>query len=32
MRAFDRAIGLAPSHHMVRVIEGHTYLRWKGTP
>ena len=32
MRAFDRAIALAPDYHMVKVIRGHTYLRWKGTP
>ena len=32
MRAFDRAIELAPNNHMVRVIKGHTYLRWQGTP
>jgi tetratricopeptide (TPR) repeat protein len=32
MRAFDRAIALAPDYHMVKVIKGHTYLRWKGTP
>jgi serine/threonine-protein kinase len=32
MRAFDRAIELAPDNHMVRVIKGHTYLRWRGTP
>jgi serine/threonine protein kinase/tetratricopeptide (TPR) repeat protein len=32
MRAFDRALALAPDYHMVKVIKGHTYLRWKGTP
>jgi serine/threonine-protein kinase len=31
MRMFDRAILLAPDDHMVKVIKGHTYLRWKGT-
>jgi tetratricopeptide (TPR) repeat protein len=31
MRAFARAIALAPDDHMVKVIKGHTYLRWKGT-
>jgi tetratricopeptide (TPR) repeat protein len=32
MRAFDRALALAPDYHMVKVIKGHTYLRWKGIP
>ena len=32
MRAYDRAIALAPDNHMIRVIKGHTYLRWRGTP
>jgi serine/threonine-protein kinase len=32
MRAFDRALALEPDYHMVKVIKGHTYLRWKGTP
>jgi tetratricopeptide (TPR) repeat protein len=32
MRAFDRAIALAPDDHMLRVIKGHTYLRWQGSP
>jgi serine/threonine-protein kinase len=32
MRAFDRALLLAPAYHMAKVIKGHTYLRWKGTP
>jgi TolB-like protein/Flp pilus assembly protein TadD len=32
MRAFDHAIALAPDYHMVKVIKGHTYLRWKGLP
>lgn len=31
MRAFDRALVLAPDDHMVKVIKGHTYLRWRGT-
>ena len=32
MRGFDRALALAPEYHMVKVIKGHTYLRWKGIP
>jgi tetratricopeptide (TPR) repeat protein len=32
MRAFDRALALKPDYHMVKVIKGHTYLRWKGNP
>ena len=32
MRAMDRAIALAPDYHMIRVIKGHTWLRWKGLP
>ena len=32
MRAYDRAIALSPDNHMIRVIKGHTYLRWQGTP
>ena len=32
MRAMDRAIALAPDYHMVKVIKGHTWLRWKGVP
>jgi tetratricopeptide (TPR) repeat protein len=32
MRAFDRALAVEPGHHMAKVIKGHTYLRWKGTP
>ncbi len=32
MRGFDRALALAPDYHMVKVIKGHRYLRWKGTP
>jgi TolB-like protein/Flp pilus assembly protein TadD len=31
MRAYDRALALAPGYHMVKVIKGHTWLRWKGT-
>jgi tetratricopeptide (TPR) repeat protein len=30
MRAYDRAAALDPDEHMIRVIKGHTYLRWKG--
>ncbi|HUP36101.1 MAG TPA: protein kinase [Candidatus Limnocylindria bacterium] len=32
MRALDRAIAIAPDFHLVRVIKGHSYLRWKGIP
>jgi serine/threonine-protein kinase len=32
MQAMDRAIALAPDYHMIRVIKGHTWLRWKGVP
>jgi serine/threonine-protein kinase len=32
MRAFDRVIALEPDAHMAKVIRGHTYLRWQGTP
>jgi eukaryotic-like serine/threonine-protein kinase len=32
MRRFDRLIALIPDDHMVKVIRGHTYLRWLGTP
>jgi tetratricopeptide (TPR) repeat protein len=31
MRAYDRAAALDPNNHMIRVIKGHTYLRWKGS-
>jgi len=32
MRALDRAIAIAPDFHLVRVIKGHSYLRWRGIP
>jgi tetratricopeptide (TPR) repeat protein len=32
VRAMDRAIALAPDYYMVKVIKGHTWLRWKGVP
>jgi TolB-like protein/Tfp pilus assembly protein PilF len=32
MRAFDRAIAVAPEYHMVKVIKGQAYLRWTGMP
>ena len=31
MRAFNRAIELDVNPHMLKVIKGHAYLRWKGT-
>jgi serine/threonine-protein kinase len=30
IRAFNRAIELDPDAHMLKLIKGHTYLRWKG--
>lgn len=32
LKAFDRAIELAPENHMMKVIKGHTYLRVHGVP
>ena len=31
MRAFNRAIALAPEDHAITMVKGQAYLRWKGT-
>jgi tetratricopeptide (TPR) repeat protein len=32
MRAFNRAIALAPDFHVLKVVKGQAYLRWYGVP
>lgn len=31
MKVFDRLIAISPDDHMVKVIKGQSYLRWKGS-
>jgi tetratricopeptide (TPR) repeat protein len=32
MRAFNRALAVAPDFHIVKVVKGQVYLRWTGVP
>jgi len=32
MRAFNRALAVAPDFHVVKMIKGQAYLRWTGVP
>ena len=32
MRAFNRVIDVSPDDYVVRLVKGHCYLRWRGSP